>query len=374
MLTHLLDLLARLGYAPATQRQYGRHLRHFAEWCTAASCTAWPASSGVIASYIRSLAPHQRARVQALDAVHRGSGLGSLRDVQLIEDALIANGMLSRRSPSPVLRAADRLTAGTRQIYQRRIQAFRRWCLNQQVKPVWASVKAWLASSARTRATRSQYRAALRHWDALDPPARVSRTASPSTPAATPAPIRRPRRPLTLRTPEQRLLYQLGRTGVAEHHRHARGFARVDEKRLRAMVRRGYLQVHTGVARPRDGEGAHTVRYYSLGDRGRRWLKRQMPGHLYRWNPQQLNHDLHLTDVYWQLPPAVQRTWQCESELIAHLRQGGQFATGEAVDAAVVINGQPYAIEVAIGYKRADIAKKQAFIADVFNGRGMVIQ
>lgn len=40
-------------------------------------------------------APNQRARVRALDAVHRGSGRGALRDHQIV-DALVANGMLKQ--------------------------------------------------------------------------------------------------------------------------------------------------------------------------------------------------------------------------------------------------------------------------------------
>jgi hypothetical protein len=225
--------------------------------------------------------------------------------------------------------------------------------------------------------TRAQYRTAIERWDrmpnqpgAQEPP--IVETKPNNPPKPIPPRTRGRSGRVSLRTSEQRLLYQLGRTGIAEHQRHARGFARVDEKRLRLLVRKGFLEVNNGFAKPR-GREAMSVRYYSLGSRGRSWLRRHGVGHLYRWNPQQINHDLHLTDVYYQLPPKIRRTWITESQLIAHLRQQGRFVVGHAVDGVVFIDGQAHAIEVAIGYKRADIAKKAAFIQSYFSGRGTLI-
>jgi hypothetical protein len=150
-------------------------------------------------------------------------------------------------------------------------------------------------------------------------------------------------------------------------------FAKVRPQRLKALIRAGYILEHRGLTRLRPGQPLRTVRYYSLGGRGRAWLKCQGVKHLYRWNPQQLRHDLHLTDAYCQLPPAVQRTWITETEVIEQLQAQRRYAPGEAVDAAIVLNGQPYAIEIAIGYSRAAIAKKQACIRDVFDGRGLLV-
>lgn len=382
MLSVLLAHLDSRGYAPSTRVRYARSLTRFAAWCAEHGASAWPVPMPLLRRYLTSLKDGDQRAVAALDAVRVASGLKRLRDEGELREALVAAGLLHAPQREVVkLREASRLHAATRKVYTERIRAFRRWCSKQSCAPTWAAFDKYVDSRELAAGTKRQYRAAVSHWVQMPPrgasnspaPSSITQPVHGSTPPVAQQSTRRRQKPLVLRTSEQRLLYQLGRTGIAEHHRHARGFAKVSEARLRLLVRRGYLQVDHGLVKVGGEPCPSPVRYYSLASRGRSWLRRHGVRNLYRWNPQQLNHDAHLTDVYYQLPPAVRRTWITESELIHQLQRQGQHVAGGAVDGAVFANGQAYAIEIAIGYKAADIAKKQAFIDRYFDGRGLLI-
>lgn len=372
MLTRLLALLDQRGYAPSTRRRYGVYIWRFATWCAARGLTRLPTSAQVLSAWLRSLRRPDPRYLTALDAVFEQAGLRRPSTRADLAEVIVLLGLRARRSsPTPPVRLrAQARSASTAALYQRRIARFRRWCARLDLAPGADSLDRWIRTLPVSAATRAQYRTSIRAWAQMPAPTAAPRPAAPEQPA----PLRaKPRRPIVLRTAEKRLLYQLSRTGVAEHHRHAQGLARVRVKRLSALTRAGFLEVNTGIIIEPATRRPVVVRYYSLGRRGRRWLEQQGVQHVYRWNPQQLRHDLQLTDVYWQLPPAIQRTWLTETEIIAQLRGQRRFNAGEAVDAAIVIDGAPYAIEVAVGYSPAALARKRACIRDVFGGRGLLI-
>lgn len=375
MLEQLLALLATRNYADSTRRRYTGYLRNFAGWCVARGVSQFPPGASVIARYFKTHSSRDRKRVAAIDTVYAAANLPRPSLDPAVEEILIAVGLRSARRTSvkPTLRRA--LSDSTRALYARRVARYAEWCRVHRQRPSIKSLDRFLNQLDVQPKTRAQYRVAIRSWTAF--PITSQQPSKPSPPAKQkPAeqPVkstRRALRRLVLRTPEQRLLFQLGRTGIAEHHRHARQLARVDARRLALLERRGFIEMHTGLLTDRQTKQIHAVRYYSLAPKGRRWLGQQGVRHVYRWNPQQVGHDLHLTDLYYRLSPKVRRTWMCETELIERL--GRRFEPGHAVDAAVIANGEAWAIEVAIGYKRVDIAKKQAFIDEVFGGRGVLI-
>jgi DNA-binding PadR family transcriptional regulator len=381
VLSQLLALLAQRGYASSTLKQYTCYLSEFVRWCEDEGQTSWPVPFKLMARYIRQAPQINQRRIAVLNAVNEQSGRGRLEDNPDVADALVMVG-LGAPAPQigPALRRADELMPHTQRVYRGRIRAFEGWCEQRRCAPSTKALTTYLDEQSLQPQSRAQYEVAIRRWEKLPPEPAPNQSALNQTGSTNPVPpspartkARRRRPPFKLRPPELRLLFQLSRTGVAEHNRHALGFAGIDEKRLRRMVRDGFLNSHTGVVQPRDGGGAYRVRYYTLDQRGKNWLRRHVGGRLYCWNPNQVNHDLHLTDIFYQLPAQAQQTWMTESELIIQLRQTGQYQEGGAVDAVVILDGAPHAIEVAIGYKRADIAKKQAFIRDVFGGRGTLI-
>lgn len=381
MLTELLGLLDQVGYMPATRSQYARYLREFVDWCDARGLAQWPTPPSTISKYIRQNPKFDRRRLFALNAVHQSKRLEDNPD---IAEALVVVGLLTSRCETrPIMRNAGALSEKTRLAYEGRIRRFARWCNEQRCAPSNQALSTYLDNQALQPTTRAQYDAAIRRWERLPPQAdrpKFNQQPAPAIAESTESagelrPRRRRAKPaFKLRPSESKLLFQLSRTGVAEHHRHAVGFAGIDEKRLRSMVKHRFVEAHTGVVRPHSGGGPIQVRYYTLARRGKTWVRNNFGRRGYCWNPNQINHDLHLTDVFYQLPEHVQSTWTTESELIAELQLAGRFTSGGAVDAVVMLDGASYAIEIAIGYKQADIDKKQAFINDVFDGRGLIIK
>lgn len=373
MLSVLIALLERRGYAPSTHRRYATYIRDFAEWCTAQGLARLPTSGRVLSTYLRSLPNLDRRRIAALNAVFEGVGQRRLSERADLAEVLALVGLRRPRRLDTFQLRAESLDARTEALYQRRIGRYRRWCNQHQLDVSPISLERWVQSLPISDTSRAQYRTAVRAWAQMPlPPKSVEKSRPPAAKGKTAASKTR-RSPLVLKTPEKRLLYQLSRTGVADHHRHAQGFSRVRARRLKMLERAGYLEQHSGIIVDPKTRRTQVVRYYSLGQRGRRWLEQQGVEHVYRWNPQQLRHDLQLTDVYCQLPATIQRTWMCETEIISQLRAQGRYRTGEAVDGAIIINNQPFAIEIAVGYKSDALARKQACIREVFGGRGLLI-
>lgn len=385
MLTRLLTAFTKQLGSPRTRRRHQGYLRHFSRWCRSEGIERLPTSVDVLTRYLLSIAQPTRRQLSTLDLLFEFGGQPRPSCRLDLEDVLVAIGLRAeKRTPAFALR--KRLSESTRALYQERIARFSRWCRGRKIRPSKQALATWLDELNLAPATTLQYASSINAWsqmprvESAPPLSPAGAPIVPEAPAAElpdeapqqPAPDPRRRGALTLRTAEKRLLYQLGRTGVAEHHRHAMGFSRVSAKRLALLTKAGLLKEHSGLAHI---DGALTsVRYYSLASRGRRWLETKGVEQVYRWNPQQLRHDLYLTDVYCQLPPRIQRTWVTETQIIEQLQAHGTFRPGEAVDAAILVDGQPFAIEVAIGYKPAAIAKKQACIRTVFGGRGLLIK
>lgn len=383
MLAGLLASLAAAGLKARLSARYARYLRGLAKWCKAHELAALPTPVEVIRRYlcdrVRNL-----SHLRALDLAYASQGHERLSDRADLAEVIALLGLRQRHRLKPL-----QLAPATQNAYRRRINRFARWCAREKAVPDMANAERWLDTVGARGVTRHQYRSALRAWSKI--PAAPAPPVKPAPKPAVPPPLpppppaaasgaqpgpkqrRSPRRPLRLRTAEERLLYQLSRTGVAEHHRHAVGHAKVRRDRLKVLLKAGYIQEHRGIFSLRRGRPVQCVRYYSLDTRGRAWLRRMGVKTVYRWNPQQLRHDLYLTEAYCQLPARVQRSWITETEIIAQLQAQGRYRPGEAVDAAVMLNGRPYAIEIAIGYSRAALAKKQACIRNVFGGHGMLL-
>ena len=197
-----------------------------------------------------------------------------------------------------------------------------------------------------------------------DPELSIERAEAPPKSAPEPLP---PSRRIRITRRDQALFRQLARTGVAGRNHILEG-AQLTPHRLDTLIRHGYLSRRNFVV------WGHNVAVYTLTLRGQRKLKQTGFGLIYRRNSRQTPHDLKLTSIYYKLPPNIRETWRHESELISELRARGIRERGYCVDAAVVIDGQSYGVEaLSPHYKPHEIAAKQQFIQDFFDGRGIVI-
>jgi len=196
----------------------------------------------------------------------------------------------------------------------------------------------------------------------VEPSAPKPETRPPDTRGPSPQRIQRPR----IRARDIAVLHQLARTGVAAERQLVEG-AGLSHHRLGRLVDAGFLRRDDRLVAGR------LVRIYTLGPIGIRRLRRDDFGLRYKRNPNQLAHDLKLTDMYYALPPMVRATWRHEGELMAAMKAAGTYA-GACVDAAVEIDGWWVAIEaLSAHYSKAQIAAKEAVIAEHFGGRGLMI-
>lgn len=188
----------------------------------------------------------------------------------------------------------------------------------------------------------------------------------PKSAIARPAEHTRTRPPkLRIRERDLRAFDQLRCTGVASE-RHLVEGAGLNRHRVRHMVAEGYLEAVDTWAQGRP------VRVYTLGRRGVARLRASGAGPRYRRNPQQVGHDLKLTDMYYALAPEVRASWVHEGELIDALKAAGVY-DGACVDGAVEVGGQWVAIEaITDRYTQAQIAAKQRVIDRFFDGRGVM--
>lgn len=253
MLAGLLASLAAAGLKARLSARYARYLRGLAKWCKAHELAALPTPVEVIRRYlcdrVRNL-----SHLRALDLAYASQGHERLSDRADLAEVIALLGLRQRHRLKPL-----QLAPATQNAYRRRINRFARWCAREKAVPDMANAERWLDTIGARGVTRHQYRSALRAWTKIP-----TAPAPPAKPAARPEPPPLPppatssaqldpkqsrslRRPLRLRTAEKRLLHQLGRTGVAEHHRHAIGHAKVRRDRLKVLLKAGYIQEHHGM-------------------------------------------------------------------------------------------------------------------------------
>lgn len=141
---------------------------------------------------------------------------------------------------------------------------------------------------------------------------------------------------------DKNLLTQLSRTGIANVQQ-AKEYCSLNQDRIAKLEKSGYIKTSNHIVR---GQNNQIIQL----DRGGKEYCRQEEG-IFSYAQAQtnhLNHDLKLTEVYYNLDKEVQDTWRHERDLIKDIyekypEQEGQLKT--CVDATVEIGGETIAIE-----------------------------
>lgn len=141
---------------------------------------------------------------------------------------------------------------------------------------------------------------------------------------------------------DKKLLTQLSRTGIANMQQ-AKEYCLLNPDRIDKLEKSGYIKTSNHIIR---GENNKIIQI----DKGGKEYCRQEEGIFSFCQAQtnHLNHDLKLTEVYYNLEKEIQETWRHERDLIQEIyekfpEKEGQLKT--CIDATVELNGEIVAIE-----------------------------
>ena len=155
------------------------------------------------------------------------------------------------------------------------------------------------------------------------------------------------------------ILKQLSRTGLSNAQQ-AKRYCNLGMERLVKLETSGYIKTTSHIVR-----GKNTL-IIQLNKVGKEWCRQELGTKSFCIaQTNHLNHDLKLTEAYYNLPQSVQTTWRHEGELIQDiyeknplLSENGGLKT--CTDATVRLNEETIAIEsVGSSYTRAIIELKQ---------------
>ena len=155
------------------------------------------------------------------------------------------------------------------------------------------------------------------------------------------------------------ILKQLSKTGLSNAQQ-AKKYCDLSKERLEKLEKSGYIKNTVHIVR-----GQNTL-IIQLDNAGREWCRQEIGTKSFCVaQTNHLDHDLKLTEVYYNLPSSVQPTWRHEGELIQDiyernpsLMDNGGLKT--CVDATVQINNEIIAIEsIGNSYTNVIIELKQ---------------
>ncbi|HEY5523803.1 MAG TPA: hypothetical protein VIK26_00540 [Clostridium sp.] len=140
------------------------------------------------------------------------------------------------------------------------------------------------------------------------------------------------------------ILKQLSRTGLSNAQQ-AKGYCNLGRERLGKLEKSGYIKTTKHIVR-----GKNTL-IIQLDKVGKEWCRQELGTTSFCVaQTNHLNHDLKLTEAYYNLPESVQSTWRHEGELIQDiyeknpsLSENGGLKT--CTDATVQVNEETIAIE-----------------------------
>lgn len=131
----------------------------------------------------------------------------------------------------------------------------------------------------------------------------------------------------------------------------------LSERRLRNLEKENYVTSKEVVV---DNK---TLTIYRLDKQGKKWIKENTDiDRVYRSNERQIEHDLKLSSIYYNLPFEQKETWKNEYTLIDEYKTNfPDTERSSMVDATVEIEGHTVAIEVITSnYSNAEIADKHS--------------
>jgi hypothetical protein len=155
------------------------------------------------------------------------------------------------------------------------------------------------------------------------------------------------------------ILKQLSKTGLSNAQQ-AKKYCTLSIERLGKLETSGYIKTTSHIVR-----GQNTL-IIQLDKVGKEWCRQEIGTKSFCVaQTNHLNHDLKLTEAYYNLPESVQETWRHEGELIQDiyeknplLKENGGLKT--CTDATVQVNDETIAIEsVGLSYTSSIIELKQ---------------
>ncbi len=130
----------------------------------------------------------------------------------------------------------------------------------------------------------------------------------------------------------------------------------LSEKRLIKLEKDSYI-ISKGVL----VNGKDAIKIYYLGDKGKAYVKlNSNTDNFYRSNERQIQHDLKLSSVYYNLNQEQRDTWRNENELINKYKSDNpNIKLKTMVDATFYSNGITVAVEVTTrNYSKEQIQDK----------------
>ena len=155
------------------------------------------------------------------------------------------------------------------------------------------------------------------------------------------------------------ILKQLSKTGLSNAQQ-AKEYCKLGIERLGKLEKSGYIKTTSHIVR-----GKNTL-IIQLDKGGKEWCRQELGTKSFCVaQTNHLDHDLKLTEAYYNLPEGVQETWRHEGELIQDiyeknppLKENGGLQT--CVDATVQINDVTIAIEsIGLSYTSSIIGLKE---------------
>lgn len=158
---------------------------------------------------------------------------------------------------------------------------------------------------------------------------------------------------------EEKLFSQLAKTGISESSV-VQEHCGLSEVRLRKLERSKYIKLS------KDTLNGEAVTVIQLDKKGKDYIKDNFlhDGQLAVAQKNHLEHDIKLTELYYNLPEELQRSWINERQLVdeiyknnRHLKRGD---LPTCIDGAIVKNGVRVGIEI-VGktYTEAQLVEKQ---------------
>ena len=138
------------------------------------------------------------------------------------------------------------------------------------------------------------------------------------------------------------LLQGIAKTGVTSRY-DATKIIGLSEKRLKNLEKDSYIKSKSVLI-----NGTNIVKVYSLNYKGKSYVKLNTDIYnFYRSNERQIDHDLKLSSIYYNLELEQRKAWTNESDLIANYKLNNpNKKLNTMVDATFLINDIKVAVEV----------------------------
>lgn len=153
------------------------------------------------------------------------------------------------------------------------------------------------------------------------------------------------------------LLKQLARTGITNGQQ-AKEFCKLSAERIGKLEKSGYVVTSYHAVR-----GANNL-ILQLNKLGKEYCRQEFGIRIFgSAQTNHLEHDLKLTEIYYNLIPEIQDTWRCEVELIKEIYDKFPKMKGclnICIDATIEIDGIKIAIEsIGKSYRKKDLIDKE---------------